>query len=439
LLTFSAVDEEKADIREVEAILDFRAPSRRNRTCADCVSGPFLNKAIHTDDALFVWTAQWIQKHPLDFFGFKVNWWMSAIPMSVANYNPPLMSYFLAGAASLFGWNEIGLHLAGLAVAVMAALGIYSLARMWCEGPLLATLVAIFTPAFLVSGSTLMCDVLMLSFWVWALVLWEQALTSGKNDWRRFVGAGVLAGLAVLTKYSAITLLPLLPVLGILRTRKLGWWLSALAVPVLMLAGYELITARMYGRGLFFAAVHYAQTSRIEFPGGWQASGIIGLAFAGGSLLPLLFFAPFLWRPRVLLAGGVVIFGSLLALVHQGSRLGLLFPWGSPELMNHRDFAFQVMLLTAGGMHLLLVVGAEIWRRRDPISIMLALWILSGIFFAVALNWTVNARSFLPMVPAAAILMVRRLNAGRRNLMTNVRLWPLIPAAAIALNIAVAD
>jgi hypothetical protein len=97
------------------------------------------------------------------------------------------------------------------------------------------------------------------------------------------------------------------------------------------------------------------------------------------------------------------------------------------------------MLLTAGGMHLLLVVGAEIWRRRDPISIMLALWILSGIFFAVALNWTVNARSFLPMVPAAAILMVRRLNAGRRNLMTNVRLWPLIPAAAIALNIAVAD
>ena len=31
------------------------------------------------------------------------------------------MSYFLAGVASLFGWNEIVLHLAGLAVAFAAA------------------------------------------------------------------------------------------------------------------------------------------------------------------------------------------------------------------------------------------------------------------------------------------------------------------------------
>jgi len=63
--------------------------------------GPFLNKAIHADDVLFVWTAEWIQKHPADFFGFKVNWWTSAIPMWVANYNPPLISYVLAGAAFL--------------------------------------------------------------------------------------------------------------------------------------------------------------------------------------------------------------------------------------------------------------------------------------------------------------------------------------------------
>ena len=96
---------------------------------------------------------------------------------------------------------------------------------MWCERPLLATVIAIFTPAFLVSSTTLMCDVLMLTFWIWALVLWERALASEQSRWQ-FVGAGVLAGLAVLTKYSAVTLLPLLPILSILRTRKLGWWLA---------------------------------------------------------------------------------------------------------------------------------------------------------------------------------------------------------------------
>ena len=401
--------------------------------------GPFLNKAIHTDDALFVWTGQWIQKHPADFFGGEVNWWVSALPMWAANYNPPLMSYFLAGVASLFGWNEIALHLACLGVAFLAATGIYSLAQRWCDRPLLATLVAIFTPAFLVSSSTLMCDVAMLALWVWALVLWERALENGRDPWL-FVGAGTLAGLAVLTKYSAVGLLPLLPVLSLLRTRKAGWWWLGLAVPLILLAGYEWVTARMYGKGLFSAAVYYARMHPIVFPGGWKARGILGLAFAGGSLLPLLFFAPLLWRRRVLLAGAVVIIGILLGIFYQGSNLGLINLSGNPDLMNHRGFALQVMLLTAGGLHLLLLVAAEAWQRRDRISVMLALWVISGLFFAVVLNWTVNARSILPIVPAAAILLVRRLGTARKNPVAGGwLLWPLIPAAAITLSLVAAD
>jgi tetratricopeptide (TPR) repeat protein len=401
--------------------------------------GPFLNKAIHTDDALFVWTGEWIQKHPADFFGGEVNWWVSTLPMWAANYNPPLMSYFLAGVASLFGWNEIALHLACLGVAFLAAIGIYSLAQRWCERPLLATLIAIFTPAFLVSSSTLMCDVAMLGFWIWALVLWERALANGRGPWL-FVSAGTLAGLAVLTKYSAVVLLPLLPVLSLLRNRKAGWWWLGWVMPLILLAVYEWATARMYGKGLFSAAVYYARVHPAGFPGGWKARGIIGLAFAGGSLLPLLFFAPWLWRRRALLAGGVVIFGILPGIFYQGSNLGLIVPWGNPQLMNHRDFVLQVMLLTAGGLHLLLLVAAEAWQRRDRISVMLALWIISGLFFAVVLNWTVNARSFLPIVPAVAILLVRRLGMARENPEAGGRLsWPLIPAAAIALSLVIAD
>ena len=355
--------------------------------------GPFLNKAVHTDDVLFVWTGQWIQKHPLDFFGFQVNWWTTAIPMWVANYNPPLLSYYLAGAASVLGWSEMALHLACGVIAFAAAAGVYALARKWCDRPLLATLIAILTPAFLVSSTTLMCDVMMLGFWVWTLVLWEAALANGRSPWW-FVGAGALAGLAVLTKYSAICLLPLLLVLGVMRTRKAGWWLLGLAVPLLMLAGYEWVTARMYGRGLFSAAVHYAHTTHIGYPGGWRASVIVGLAFAGGSVLPLLFFAPWLWRRRALLAGGIILFGGVFTIFRLWDNVELHS--AASDLMKHWEFQIQAGLLAACGLHLLLLVGAEVWRRRDCVTLILALWIGGILYFPAVLNWAVNVRSFSP-------------------------------------------
>lgn len=401
--------------------------------------GPFINKAVHMDDPLFIWTGKWIQRHPFDFFGFDVNWWGTPTPMWVANCNPPLMSYFLAGVAALAGWNVIGLHLAGLAVACLAAVGIFSLARMWCSRPLLAAVIAIFTPVFLVSSSTLMCDVLMVTFWIWAVLIWERALGNRQCRWL-FIGAGVLAGLAVLTKYSAVTLLPLLPIMALLRSRKPGWWLAGAAVPLLMVAGYEWITAGMYGRGLLSAATNYAQSHRSLMVGGWMAREIVGLAFAGGSLLPLLFFSPWLWSWRAWWQGGVVILGSLSGLFWLGGDPGLFHPLTNPEVFDHAGYRLQLVLLTAGGLHLLLLVGAETWQRRDRVAVILALWIVSGLLFAAVLNWTVSARSFLPIVPPAAILLVRRLETLRRDVgLAGWLPWPLISAGAVAFSLVLAD
>ena len=112
----------------------------------------------------------------------------------------------------------------------------------------------------------------------------------------------------------------------------------------------------------------------------------------------------------------------------------------APDLMKRPDFLVQAVLLTAGGLQLLLLVASEIWRRRDIVTLTLVLWIAGIIYFATVLNWNINVRSFLPLVPAAAILLVRRLEASRGNFMTGGWLfWPLLPAAAIALGIATAD
>ena len=120
---------------------------------------------------------------------------------------------------------------------------------------------------------------------------------------------------------------------------------------------------------MFFAAVHYAHTIHIEFPGGWRASGIVDLSFAGGSLLPLLFFAPWLWRRREWLAGGVILLGGLLVTFRLWSNVGLNS--SAPDLLKHWGFLVQAVLLAAGGLHLLLLVAAETWRRRDIVTLIL--------------------------------------------------------------------
>ena len=102
--------------------------------------------------------------------------------------------------------------------------------------------------------------------------------------------------------------------------------LAGAAVPRIMVAAYEWLTAGMYGRGLLSAAAGFARAHPSEFVGGWLARGIVGLAFAGGCLLPLLCFAPWLWRRPALLKGSAVIFGVLLALVWLDGDLGLFTP-----------------------------------------------------------------------------------------------------------------
>src|SRR5216110_1486013 len=71
---------------------------------------PFLNKAFHIDDPLFLWMAQQIVKDPLDPYGFTVNWSSFTQPMSMVMQNPPLCSYYIAAIASVFGSSELALH-----------------------------------------------------------------------------------------------------------------------------------------------------------------------------------------------------------------------------------------------------------------------------------------------------------------------------------------
>lgn len=393
---------------------------------------PFLNKAVNIDDPLFLWTAKHIQQHPADFFGFNVNWYNTSEPIGDIFNNPPGAAYFLALAGSLLGWEEWHLHLAFLLPAVAVVCGIYFLARNYCARPALATIAAMLTPVFLISASTLMSDVLMLSFWIWAMVFWERGLA--KNHLGSLVLAGIFAGLCPLMKFNGITLLPLLAAYALMKKRNVGTWLLALIIPLLFVSGYEWVTRRLYGHGLLGIATGFASKDGQLSRGGFVTNVMLGLIFMGGCYLPTLFYAPRLWSRRavVLIFCGVTLLTVFL----------VPYVWPLARVLWDKDHSpnwgvlVQTVFFAIAAGNLLLLSLAELWQRRDAVSVLLILWIGGTFVFASIINWTLNGRGLLPMMPALGILIARRFEwrVPNQNQGFSWRnFWPVFPAVAISL------
>src|SRR5690349_18174782 len=254
------------------------------------VLAPFLNKAFHIDDPLFLWMGQRITTHPGDPYGFAVNWYTTGQPMSSIMQNPPLSSYYMALIANFFGWSEPAMHVAFLVPAVAAVLGTFLLARRLSGSPLLAALLLLFTPVFLVSATGVMCDVWLLAFWVWSIECWQRALERN-SAWLLFL-ASILAAAAALTKYFGVALVPLLAVYTLARHRRVTHQILYLLIPILVIASYEVITKTEYGQGLFSSAMLVSWSENASPDQRFVHQLLTGLSFTGGCLFGVLFYAP---------------------------------------------------------------------------------------------------------------------------------------------------
>ncbi len=399
--------------------------------------GPFLTKPFNIDDPLFIWAAHQIQAHPADPYGFNVEWGWRSFPMWKVTENPPLACYYLAGAAGILGWSEWALHFAFLFPAIALILGTYRLACHFCQQPALAALATLFMPFVLVSSLTVMCDVTMLAFWVWAVLFWVEG-TAQNNSWKLFA-AGSLMALAAMTKYYGACLIPLLAAYSLISRRRLQHWGQFLLIPLATLWVYQYVTQAIYGDSLLYRAMDYASFTKGFFSFSKTQTGLSALAFAGGGLAVAVFFAPLLWRPRSLaaLAASTVAIATTLHFDEAiWKKYGLL------QGAARTSVEIQTAVWATGGLFILAVAGAGVWRRRDPDSWLLALWVLGTFVFTAFVNWVVNGRSILPMAPAVGILIARGLD---QNVLPERKPWMrgaalcLPPAAVLALLVARAD
>ena len=400
---------------------------------------PFSGKAFNIDDTLFIYEARQITQHPLDPFGFKVNWFLDAIPMAYETRNPPLASYYSAAAAVFVGWSERALHLAFLLPALATVWGTYRLAQRLTNSPLLAAGATLLTPGFLVSANSVMCDTMALGLWLWAIIFWVEGFEPQKA--RSLVISVVLITLCALTKYFGIALIPLLAVYSLARQRRLGSWAWYLLAPILALTGYQYWTKAVYGLRMITFAAHIATGVRQGRHASLLANALVDLGFVGGCTLCALTLAPIIWSRKKIFA--VCVLSALAGFLISTGRISL------GETLGPSDFyrrwvlvGVQLTLFIAAGVSVMALAAAEAWKCREADSLLLMLWVLGTFIFTGFVNWTINARSVLPLIPAAGILLARRVDA----LQTASMRWrpamlaiPLAAAGAVSLWLTWAD
>jgi len=387
---------------------------------------PFSGRAFHMDDTLFLKAAKQVLQHPFDPYGFNVLWYTTELPMWMVTKNPPLASYYAAVVGAVAGWSERALHLAFFLPALGVVFGTYVVARRLTRFPLIAALAALLTPGFVVSACGVMGDVLMLALWVFAVALWVDGLDPENPLY--LLASALLIAAAALAKYFAASLIPLLLTYSLMRTRRFGRWALYLLLPVAVLVAYQYGTEALYGRGLLWDAAEYANLEREAHSVSRLATAVIGMSFLGGCTLTALATAPLLWtRKQVLALMGVAACVGIAA----GLKWMSLTPPGAsitPAHWNLLSAGLALFVLCALSAIALAVV--DFWRNRTADSLLLGLWVLGTFIFAGFLNWTINARSILPLIPAVGILIARRIETTK----VPPRYVPALLAAAFAVS-----
>lgn len=189
---------------------------------------PFLNQAIQGDDFYYLKGAEHALVDPLHPGHARYVYQGEVVDMR-GHPHPPLNAAWLGLIVSLTGSeSELPLHAAYIPFSIIAGLSALSIARRYTCRPLMATILFLVTPAFVVNGNSLESDLPFVAFWLASVALFLS------ERWGLAALAGALAGLCA---YQAVVLVPILGwMVWVERKRSVPAVIAALAAPVTILA-----------------------------------------------------------------------------------------------------------------------------------------------------------------------------------------------------------
>jgi 4-amino-4-deoxy-L-arabinose transferase-like glycosyltransferase len=177
---------------------------------------------LRTDEAYY-WT--WSKENVLSFLD-----------------HPPMIAWFIRFGTAIFGDTNLGVRFAGVLAMLVTQLLLADIVRR-VTNDVRAVVLAVLMPEAALYYGLLMAkvspDVAMIPFAV--AMLWALVRLSGSGDARWWLAAGLFAGLALLSKFTIIMLLPAVAAFMLVPAWRWRWlrspwpWLAALIAVVVFL------------------------------------------------------------------------------------------------------------------------------------------------------------------------------------------------------------
>jgi len=330
-------------------------------------------KPLVIDDGAYEQYARHIASDPLDPYGFEVFWYDAPVPGNQV-LAPPVVPYWLALGMTLFGDRPLAWKLWMFPPALLLVVSLAGLVRRLVPGdgrPWLALLV--LSPAVL-PALNLMLDLPAFAL-VLAALLGTLRACDRKDSLGPAVAAGLLAGLALQTKYNAV--LPLLAALvyaGMAGRRDVAGVVGGAAAFVFL--GWELAMWARYGEPTFALGARLAQSFSDASPLQWAAAFACLLACSTPMMGPAALLGGGAGARWCVAGVGVAVAGLAAVGALPGAavaHVGSLHPSDGPLAPEAWILApLGILAIVAAG-----VVGARAVRdaRSDPAARFLLVWL----------------------------------------------------------------
>ena len=352
-----------------------------------------LNKAVHMDDTFHIEAAQEILKNPYAPMSGKVNW--GSNPNYLHSFNQaPLFFYVIAYWGSVFGFNEISLHLLISIFTFLALFYFHKISQLLYPENTRYILLLFGLSAPFIVNQNIHLDVPLLSLlllFFYKILLFSQS----KKGIYLFVAALVFS-LSLLIKYSVIPLFTVMvAALFFSKKYKYAW---ILLVPIAFLSLWSYLNWIEYG------SIHFMDRPKNEFTlyriggifviftaciGALFPFGFIGLSNFIKSKTNLIFAITFLILFTVLCVGVLLNFipenisSIILYAVFLMAGSLVIFSTIYIVYKNFNHFNVQIKLLSIALLSLsgFLVVFAPFMASRHLLLILpFVLWILKPFF-----------------------------------------------------------